>query len=162
MSVRGWGIGVGRRLRVGGMPVRCLLHGRDAPGNGKADGQRNRQQDAIVAVELDLGQEVGRHDAEEGPGCHRQRNAQEISLVLPEQPEAGQKADGPERHHRRIQPVDDQPQSRRSVGIDHERRDDAGIKGFVEEHGQKRGKAGEQLGAVRRIGVDRGRERRFA
>ena len=72
-------------------------------------------------------QEVCRGYAQKRPRGHRQRDAQQVALLFSKESQAGQEADGSERHHGSVEPVDNQPQPGRHPGTQHEGRNDPGI-----------------------------------
>ena len=101
-----------------------------------------------MAVKLHLREQIGRRNAEEGTGSQRQRDTEQGAAVAAEELQAEEECTGPQRHHQRVDRVDQAPRLGGGSRLNQERGDDARIKRLVEHDCQKRRKSGKQAPSV--------------
>jgi len=137
-----------------------MLERRDAPGDGDPQRQRCGEQQPVVAVKLDLRQQVGGGDAEKGAGRHGKGRAEHGGLIAADESQTAKKQDGPERHDQGVDQIDEPAGPGRGPGVHHQGRDDAGIERLVEQDREEGREPGERSDVQPAVGVDRGRQRR--
>jgi hypothetical protein len=113
------------------------LDHRDSPSEADAEGEGHREENAVVTVELDLGQEVGGGDAEEATRRQCERGPGHRLLPGTEQVEARGKDHRPQRDRRGIDDVDHSPEPRRPAGGQQQSGDDAGVQRLVQRIARK-------------------------
>ena len=133
--------------------MRTALHHRDPPRDGYSQCKCCREEEPVVAVKFHLREQIGRRNAEEGACRQRQSDAEQGAAVAAEELQAEEECKRPQRHHQRVDRVDQAPRLGRGPRLDHQRGDDAGIERLVEHDRQKRRKSREQSAAV---GIHRG------
>ena len=87
-------------VRVAVMPVASRLQHDNAPGQGYAEHERDRELEAIVAMELQFRQQVAGGDAHESPGSEPKQPPQQHLVVRPAPSKPTRRAERPGRKPR--------------------------------------------------------------
>ena len=113
----------------------------DGEGEGDADQEGGRQFDAVVVVELDLGQNVRQRDAQEHAGRKPERTADRNVLACPQLARAEIEQQRTRRTDQREQQIHDVARSRTPMPHRHHGRDRQRIERLVEQDRQERANA---------------------